>query len=155
MMHIEDGIFGFALAPLTGMPVSPEHIFPDIPEAKLWPLLILFPFNLRICDLLDIKQCHLNRRLADRQELMHTFDRLEMHIDFVLDRRGKPSLRPSSIVKASFAVSGLPVTPGPSKLLTSCQQFRNIWTKFDRSLKQDGLRSCRRDANMLCASIDP
>ena len=155
MIHIEDAIFGLALAPLTGMLVSPQHIFPDIPEAKLWPLLILFPCNLRMLDLLEIKLCHLNRRLADRQEVMHPFDRLEMHIDFVLDRRSKPSLRSPSMVKASFAVSGFPVTPGPSKLPTSGQQFSHICTRRDKSFKQDGLLCRRRNTNMLCASINP
>src|SRR5437764_12639037 len=103
MMHIEDAIFGCALAPLTGMPVSPQHIFPDIPEAKLWPLLIRFPRNLRMVDLLDIKLCRLDRGLAHRQELMQAFDRLKMHIDFVLGRMGLPALLHPSMVTEMFA----------------------------------------------------
>src|SRR5437667_77267 len=87
----------------------------------------------------EVRFGHLNRRLADRQEVMHPFDRLEMHIDFVLDRRSKPSLRSPSMVKASFAVSGFPVTPGTSKLPTSGQQFSHICTRRDKSFKQDGL----------------
>jgi hypothetical protein len=154
MMHIENAIFGCAFAPLATMAISPQHIFPNILETKLWSLLIRFSFNLRIFDLLDIKLCHLNHGLADRQEVVHPFDRLEMHIDFVLHRRGKPSLGPPSIVEARFAVPCLAVTPGPTKLPARCQQFSHIRTWLDLRLKQDEPLCGRRNTDMLCASID-
>jgi hypothetical protein len=40
MMYLQYRVFGFALAYLTGMIVSIQHIFPDVPEARLLSILV-------------------------------------------------------------------------------------------------------------------
>ena len=71
-MHIEDPIFRRASAPLAGMVVTEQDIFPDIPETELLPSLVLFAFDLRVFDLLHVKLCHLNSRPTNRQDLMNS-----------------------------------------------------------------------------------
>src|SRR6266446_919599 len=67
MMRIQNAVFRFSLAPLTGMVISEEHIFTHIPEAKLRSLLILDAINVRILNLLKIELRYLNGSSADRQ----------------------------------------------------------------------------------------
>ena len=64
--HIENLVLGLALAPLTGMVVPCQHILADVPEAELWPLLIVRALNLRLTDFLEVELCHLNGYLVHR-----------------------------------------------------------------------------------------
>ena len=85
MMHIQNLVPRFALAPLTDMIITEEHIFSRIPEAQLWPLLVLDTFNLRVLELLEIKLCHLNRGPADFQQRMCQANNLQMSVNLVLN----------------------------------------------------------------------
>ena len=71
MMHIQNAVFRFALAPLTGMVITEEHIFTHIPEAQLRSLLILDAMYVRILELLKIELRYLNGSSANGQELVY------------------------------------------------------------------------------------
>jgi len=40
MMHLQYRVFGFAFAYLAGMIIPIQHIFPDVPEARLLSILV-------------------------------------------------------------------------------------------------------------------
>lgn len=92
VMHIQDRVFGLAVAPLTAVAVPGQDVLAHIPEAQLGSLLVLLASDLRMADLLEIELCDLNGDLADGQELMTEADGLQMHLDFVLHRGSQPAL---------------------------------------------------------------
>lgn len=47
------------------MPIPEEYIFPDIPKAQLFALLVTVFFYLRIFDLLNIKGCYFYHYVRD------------------------------------------------------------------------------------------
>ena len=120
VMHIEDWVFRLALAPLTGMVVTEQHIFPDIPEAQLWSLLVRYAFDLRIFDLLHVKLCHLNDRPTNRQDSVNHLDRLDVTSHFVLHRRGQPAFRFLSVEQPRFSVARFSASSSPSILQARC-----------------------------------
>ncbi len=109
-MDIEDLVFGRALTPLAAMPIAKKDIFPDIPEALLWPLLILSTLYLRVLDLLNVELCHLDGGATDWQDLVNQPDRFQMSINRVLHRRGKPAIGLFSMKKSTGPIALLPAS---------------------------------------------
>ena len=70
------------------MMVPMEDIFPQIPEPELDPLLIGYPHNLGVFNLLDVEIRYLNRLARDGEHFLKQFDHSEMTCEFVLDGRG-------------------------------------------------------------------
>src|SRR5262249_2811486 len=117
-MHLENGILGFPLTPLATMIIPEKNILACIPKAELWPLLVLSSLNLGVLDFLKIKLCHLNDRLAYRQDRVSQPDRFQMSIYFVLHRRRKPALRLLAISEACLTISRFPISSRTTKLTT-------------------------------------
>ena len=96
MIFLRTLLFMLILAPLTmaapaGMPVTEQHVLPDVPEPKLLPLLIFFVMYRRILNLLNIKTRNFNNDLAYWKYLINIFNNSEMTVNFAFDRRGKPT----------------------------------------------------------------
>ncbi len=82
-MDIENGVFRLALTPLTYMTISGKDIFPDIPEAELWTLLVVLALDLRVAYLLDIELCHFKSCPAHGQDLVNQTHRCSrLHLCF-------------------------------------------------------------------------
>jgi hypothetical protein len=65
MVHIEDLVFRFPLAPLAGVLIAKQYILTDVPEPQLRTFLVFLSLDVGMLDPLEVKLCHLNRRLAD------------------------------------------------------------------------------------------
>ncbi len=55
VVNIQPGIFALAMAVPAGVVIAPEYILPNIPEAKLIPLLVLFALDIRVLNPLNIE----------------------------------------------------------------------------------------------------
>lgn len=119
VMHIKNFVFGFALTALAGVSVPEENILSDVPEVKLFPLLVFRAGNPRVFDLLDVKRCCLYGDTCYRKDPAHLIRYSQMRIHFLLYGRGEPSFVPSPVVEPWCTVTRFPVTSG-SAVLTSC-----------------------------------
>src|SRR5579883_2089754 len=136
MVDIQNRVPGFALAPLTAVGVSCQHIFPDIPETELWPFLVGFAFDGRVLQLLKIKLSHLNDGPTNGQEPMNHLNGFQMRVYPMLNGRGQPPFRLASVQKTCWPVPCFSVSPDTTKLLTSGKPLLNIHTWLHFSLKQ-------------------
>ena len=91
VMDIEHGVFRLALTILTHMTISGKDIFPDIPEAELWTLLVVLALDLRGAYFLEIELCHFDRCPARGHDLVHQTDRFQVGFHFVLHRGPEPA----------------------------------------------------------------
>lgn len=154
VVNVQNPVLRFASAPLADMTITPEHIFSDIPKVELWSLLILLPFNFRMLDLLDVKLGHFNDDLVHWQQGMNPEHRLDVRIDPVLNRRGKPAIRLSAVQKPASPIAGCATSSGTTELTTASCQLLNIRSLLDFCLEQDGLFCCSRNPDMSGSCID-
>ena len=118
MMDIQDLVLRLALTPLAAMSISEKHIFSGIVEASLWTLLIVFPLNVRVLDLLKVKLGDLNGCFAHWQEGVDQPDGFHVSVHFVLYRRGEPAFSFLSVEKPGLSVARLSLPSGTSELST-------------------------------------
>ena len=71
VMNLKYLIFAFAMAVLTRVAVTTEHVFARVPRAELFSLLILGTRDLGIPDELDVKGSRFNDYPCDWQEFQH------------------------------------------------------------------------------------
>src|SRR6266851_378954 len=153
-MDIEDLVFGRALTPLAAMPIAKKDIFPDIPEALLWPLLILSTLYLRVLDLLNVELCHLDSGATDWQDRVNQPDRFQMTINRVLHSRGQPAIRLFSIKKSTGPIARFSAPPCTAKLTACGEQFGKIGSWLHFCLEQNGLFGGSRNPDMFPPRID-
>lgn len=68
-----------------------KDVFPGIPEAELWTVLVVLARDLRVAYFLDVELCHLDGCPTHRQELVNQTDRFQMSFHFVLHRGREPA----------------------------------------------------------------
>ena len=93
--------------------VSGLHIGLDVLIAQLLTLLVLFPFDSRILDSLDVEGCTLDDDPRDGQDGAHLVDDVLMGPYLRLHRGSEPALGTSPVVAPLFPVTGLSVPPCP------------------------------------------
>ena len=84
-MNFQDDVFRLAFAMLTKVVVTPQHILPYVPEARLLSLLILLSCDIWVLQLLHIKLRCLYSDAANRQNRTHQSHQLEMKLNPVLN----------------------------------------------------------------------
>lgn len=80
------------MAMLALVIVAEQDIFPRVPEAELFALLILFTDNLRILEQLRIELRHFHNNLPDGEDGAYKVNGSYVRIDLLSDRRCKPSV---------------------------------------------------------------
>ena len=96
MMYFQHFVFCFAFAALAFMSVTKKHVFSDVPEPGLFPLLVLLALRILEAfhvgfEFLQIKRCGLNDDLVDRQYPAYIIYGFEMCVDLVLYRWSEPA----------------------------------------------------------------
>ena len=71
MVYLKHRVLAFPSAEPAFVTVPVENIFPCIPETHPFTLLILFPFDIRVFDFLNIECRSLDDDEGDRQERRH------------------------------------------------------------------------------------
>ena len=66
------------------MPVAEQYILTHVPEPKLFTLLVLLTFDIRVLDFLDIKCCHFYNDFRNGQYLMYFSDDCKVRINLIL-----------------------------------------------------------------------
>ena len=93
--------------------VSGLHIGLDVLITQLLTLLVLFPFDSRIPDLLDVEGCTLDDDPRDGQDGAYLVDDVLVGPDLRLHRWSEPAPRSFPVVAPLFPVTGLAVPPCP------------------------------------------
>ena len=88
VMHIQNWVFLFTFAQLTGMIVSKKDIFPCVEKTKLSPLLIRRTGSAGILHQLGIKRSRFYHYFCNWQDVMHLIYPVLMTGDFMLNGRG-------------------------------------------------------------------
>ena len=153
MMDIKDWVFTLTVTMLTLMTIPCKNILTNVPETHLFASLIIDTPNVRILYQLSIELSYLNRGLRYRQYFMHITNDLQMSIDTVLDAWSKPPFFPFAVVKSCLAVSQS-VAPFLSLLSSRREQRDNILSQYHFGRKEFFRVSGRRNAYMLCSSIN-
>src|SRR5258708_5325967 len=148
-MDSENVVFRLALTPLTHMTISRKDIFPDIPEAELWTLLVVLALDLRGAYLLDIELCYLDGCPAHRQNLVNQTDRFQMGFHFVLHRGRKPARSLLSIEETALSIARLSAAPGMAELTAVRKPFPDVSSRLRLCFKEHPLLRRGRNADML------
>ena len=130
MMNVQDGVFRPTIAMLALVTITSKYIFADVPEAKLFALLIFFTGNLWILNLLRIELCYLDGGLADWQHGMHHTDDHQVRLHLLAYTGRKPSIRNAAVIKSWRTVTALTISPRPALLPSGSQQFHNVSPQF-------------------------
>lgn len=104
-----DDVVDLKLFPCSAVPafesVTGLHVCLDVLIAQLLSLLVLYSFDPRIPDLLDVEGCSLDDYPRDRQNRTDIIDDVLMRPDLRLHRRSEPTLGALPVVEAGRAVS--------------------------------------------------
>ena len=92
------------------MSIPEYYIFPNIPEIKLFSVLVFSAFDLRVFDLLDVKTGGLNYDLCHRKDLRDVFHDCDMCLDLLSDTWREPSVRFLPVIKPRLSIPGLSVS---------------------------------------------
>ena len=107
VMHIQDVIFGFSFAALTGMSIPKQHIFTYIPEIKLFSVLVSLAFDLWVFNLLDVKTGCFDYDFCHRKDLHDVSHDGDMSLNLLSDTRSEPPVRFLPVIKTRLSIPGL------------------------------------------------
>lgn len=94
MMDVQDIVFAFAMAMLTLVVVTEQDIFPSVPKAELFALLVLFTANLRILEQLRIELRHFHDDVSHGKNGTHHVNNAEMAFCLLPDGWREPAFFP-------------------------------------------------------------
>ena len=156
VMNLKYLIFAFAMAVLTRVAVTTEHVFARVPGAELFSLLILGTRDLGIPDELDVKGSRFNDYPCDWQEFQHILNAGDMCGNDVFDRGSKPALVLAvyTVVEAWRAIACLAIAPRTTTLPSCGQKCAHVRSSLYFGCIQFLLFCCCREADVLVAGID-
>ena len=85
VMNIEHRIFRSAVTMLTSVPVSEKNILSNIPETKLFSLLVLFSRNVGILQQLRVEGRRFHGDLRDRQQSKNRSYARQVRVDSIFN----------------------------------------------------------------------
>ena len=91
-MDLKDSVTAPAMAVPADVSVTPEDVLADVPEPKHLALLVTFPLDLRVPDLLDVERSGLHHDAAYRKDRAHKPDHPDVGRYPVLHGRCEPAL---------------------------------------------------------------
>lgn len=94
MMDVQDIVFAFAMAMLALVIVTEQDIFPSVPKAELFALLVLFTANLRILEQLCIELRNFHDDVSHGKNGTHHVNNAELAFCLLPDGWREPAFFP-------------------------------------------------------------